>query len=1009
MRVKDLLEKLEVSLNILRLIGIKANVDIKNEQQLLLPYQVNALQRFVLKDDFETLLSKLKRNYSKATDDAYKDGTNSYFIGHIKWFSDPDGTKDFGFAYINDIGDVYFKRKNIFNSNPKDFEKDEIVIIRIMSEEISLSKKLSASRINFIEDEDNITFLLHLKIYNQVPSNKRRQLDLQITDKLVNFNKNQQIVLGQFIDALPSKIFQIDQLDFYTNLYSLAEKELVGSPFIEGLGPAEKYKIWKKDSSLISYSDIKEILVKEISSHSEICNSLKEQDQDAREELFETALAQLNAIGGPYNSYITLCSNALVYEVSLSYEELPDNIIFKLWKDLNFDISIDLVKDQLANELFETNTVLASKFKKESKENQKKVLEYALEKLLTEIKDTEETDYLKIKNLFTKSYSLKIPLSTQKVNDDIAHFLWRHQISERPIILKIYEDYWQNFIDTFKEKDFNDYKILNRRFSKDLERLTSEETTNLLAAHFYDLETIERQDYQFFKALLEFNLSEIHRSYLIKTLEKKSDIYVKLLLFIDDFIPWIDYEETVLYTGLLNSDKQKLFFKKCLSLVEKKQAFLTLTDFHRILAIDYKLYSQARNLGVYNLDFSLALILNIASKVKEGEEINQKSIFEIVSQIINDPKELLQITGFFDKCHGRQSLKIVKDTLPQEYELINKPDSNPRFAVYCEGRLAIDRNTDQPTFCENSNNKFYWCENSKCYDIARKAHGNSEWRNYSLMDIFRILNIPFSEKQYEQLVGTINKANRFFEHLNCRECGHILHPSGLNNYGFYRVSNFCCKNTECSNNENIYLSHCANGRCLDIVDSRTSVRCSTDGFGNACGWYVCNNCHACCTTNNILARADRLRQMNQDFNCPTEGHRDRQKLCCNKCGTEMVQPALNYDTLLNWLLDNRDTHPCITNSGTNQYGRHWFLWQQGDFSSEKYRETVVNFKRNGFNVPDFDDEFRNSYLIAEPRYNNAIGHYYKCKKCSHELYISRDVLPLDQYFAIKSYHIDRKD
>lgn len=528
-----------------------------------------------------------------------------------------------------------------------------------------------------------------------------------------------------------------------------------------------------------------------------------------------------------------------------------------------------------------------------------------------------------------------------------------------------------------------------------------------MSAHFYDLETIEQIDYQFFKALLQLNLSDICQSKLILAFETISDSYWKLRLFVDDYMQTIDYDEAVLYTGLLNSDEQKMFFKKCLSLVENKKAFWTLEDFNRILATDYHLYDQAKSIGIYELDFSLAMILHVVAKVKEGETISQKSIFEIVAKLINDPKELLKITGFFDRCHGRQSLKKINDTNPEQYELTNYKDSDPRFAIYCEGRKAVDKKTGKPTLCEKSKKEFYWCENSKCYDIARKAHDNSEWKNYSMTDVFRILNISFSEIQYEQLVGTINKANRFFEHLNCKDCGHILHPSGNDNYGFYRVSNFFCKNADCNNNENIYLSHCANGQCLDIVDSRESIRCSTEGFEDACGWYVCNNCYACCTTKNIQARAYRLAQMNQDHKCPTEGHWDQQKLCCNKCGTEMKEQNSNYDVLLKWMLDNKNTHPCITKSDVNQNGKHWFLWIQGDFSREKYRETVINFRRNGFNVPDFEDENKSSYLIAEPRYNKPIDSYYKCSKCNNELIISKDVLPPDQYSAIKNYHFER--
>ena len=67
----------------------------------------------------------------------------------------------------------------------------------------------------------------------------------------------------------------------------------------------------------------------------------------------------------------------------------------------------------------------------------------------------------------------------------------------------------------------------------------------------------------------------------------------------------------------------------------------------------------------------------------------------------------------------------------------------------------------------------------------------------------------------------------------------------------------------------------------------------------------------------------------------------------------------------------------------------------------------MNFRRSGFNIPDFDEEYRSSYLIAEPKYKKNIGTYYKCPKCPKELIISGDALPPDQYSAIRKYHFER--
>lgn len=1009
MLVKEFLKKLDVPLNLLRLLAGKVKVDIKNEKQLLIPIEVSRLQKLALQDDFSDLVSEVKEKYNKAISDAYTDGIDRYFIGLVKWFSGADGSEDYGFVQINAIGDVYFNRKHIYISNSEDFKENQIVFIRIPEKELSLSKRLGASRVNFLKDEENIAFMVHLKINDEISQSKKIRLDILLQAKLANLDKNQRTLLGLYIDTIPPDKFDPEQLDFYRNLYDTAEKMMSGSSLIEGLEDNQKFKLWLKDANLISFHEVKEEMVSRLSSQVGEWDSLQSQNQQTREALFAEALEQLHLNDGSINEYLFLYKNTLKYRVSLGYRSTPKDVVYQLWADTDFDIPIAMVQDHLADKLSDDSIVdLPKALKNESEENQQLAFELALERLLQRNKVAEQTLYLQFKTLFSRAHDLKLSLLTEKLDDVIAHQLWREGFSNRPIIIELYKEYWQYFEASSNRRVADDATILQKQFPVDLERLTDEEISNLLTAHFYDLDTIGKQAYDFFKALLGLDISKTNRDKLIHTLEKKSDSFGKLRLFVDDYSDTIDYDDAVLYTALLHSDEQKLFFKKCLSLIENGKAFWTLSDFNRILAVDYELYAQAESIGEYDLDFSLKMILHIAAQVEKGERINQQSIFEIVAGLINDPRELLKITGFLDKCHGRQSLKVIKNSDPEQYEQFNYKDSNPRFANYCEGRKAVDVNTREPTISKKSGKGFYWCENATCHNIARKPHSVDDWRNYSLADVFRILDISFSENEYEQLVGTINKANNFFEHLNCRDCGHILHPSGKDNYGLYRVSNFCCKNSDCDTNENIYLSHCANGRCLDIVDSRDSVLCKSEGHGDNCGWYVCNNCHACCTTRNVQARAYRLAQMGQERQCPQEGHRERQKICCNKCGTEMEEQSANYENVLKWLLDKKDTHPCITKSDTNQYGRLWFIWQQGTFTSEKFRETVVNFRRSGFNIPDFEEVNRRSYLIAEPRYRTAGKMYYKCPECMNELIITSDVLPADQYTAIKKYHFELK-
>ena len=1023
MIVSDLLRKLEIPINLLRLLGDHVNIEIKNKDQILNSLETECFQELVLKDDFSKLVTQIKAAYSSTVREAYSDDKNHYFIGHIKWFSDPDKIKDYGFATIKNIGDVYFHRKDVYQSNPDLLKSENIVFIRIPNENAPIDQRKRAFRINLWTDEENVTFLAYLKIYKQVPLAKKRTLDYILTEKLLNLDKNQKRSLYLFIDTVSAEKFDSTLLDFYINLYKMIGEELKNSTLLHKFNTEQKFEIWLKNPSLIPFEDIEERLKIQLSTKEENITFLDSLGSNQKTHLFESVLSKLNAHSAlkekedSVEEFMILFRNALKYDVSIDYESLPQEVIFKLWKTKSYRISINSIKKELAKILPYKKLSIPEALLEESKENQQKIFEYTLEEQLKK-KELEGITFMpNFITLFKRANKLELKLSLDTIGPSIIHSLWRHKVVDKAIVAEIYNDYWRIFKSSIEKNETNITEVIRQEYAEDLQRLDQDDVSNLLAAHFHDIDNFNQRDYQFFEVLLGFNLSNIHREKLINLVKTNVDGYGKLRLFVDNHVQSIDFNDAVLYTALLNSEDQKLFFKKCLSLVEKGEANWKISDFKRIVSIDYELYAQSKTIGDFKLDFSLSLILHITDQIANGQKVNKQSIFQIVADVINDPKELLKITGFFDKCHGRQSIKKIpsknsdSDSDPQEYKLTHYEDSNPRFATYCEGRKAINNQTKKPSTCASSGKEFHWCENVKCYHIARREHENEDWKNYSLADVLRILEIDFLEEQYEQLIGSINKANHFFEHLNCRECDHILHPKGNDNYGFYRVSNFYCKNHDCDQyQKEIYLSHCANGACLDIVDSRDTVRCITEGNADKCGWYVCNNCHTCCTTKNINSRAYRLEKMGQQYNCHKEGHWDRQKLCCNKCGTEMNEYSSNYDVVLQWFLDKKETHPNITNSGVNGYNKNWFIWQQGSFSNEKYRKTIENLKRSGFNIPDYEDQTRRSYLVAEPRYSpNPEDRNLRCPECGNDLLIRKDVLPPDQYYAIKKYHFNKRE
>lgn len=112
------------------------------------------------------------------------------------------------------------------------------------------------------------------------------------------------------------------------------------------------------------------------------------------------------------------------------------------------------------------------------------------------------------------------------------------------------------------------------------------------------------------------------------------------------------------------------------------------------------------------------------------------------------------------------------------------------------------------------------------------------------------------------------------------------------------------------NSKDIYLSHCLNGECEDIIDSRDSVKCKSHGYDGECGWYICKNCNVCCSSEKLIARKNNLERLGQEYKGHLIGHRNRGIICCSKCGNEMNELIVSIDSYkkqLNWFLEKDKT------------------------------------------------------------------------------------------------------
>jgi hypothetical protein len=490
-----------------------------------------------------------------------------------------------------------------------------------------------------------------------------------------------------------------------------------------------------------------------------------------------------------------------------------------------------------------------------------------------------------------------------------------------------------------------------------------------------------------------------------------------LLLFIEDYTDSIDYDDLVIYTGLLSNKNQKLFFKKLLKLIAEQKLDLSLEDLNRITTIDYQTSEYAKEIDGVGLDFTLSVILKLITDLKNDSITRQSTIFDLVANQIKKPIDLLVIDGFFDTCSGKTIIEENKsvntsDTNKKKYNLVKKEHFLPRFSTFCDGRKAVSNDTNESVLCNKSGFEFWWCENSQCYAVCRTLHSPSDWRNYTLEDVLTILKIPYNTRQYEILLNVINRVNRFLNHLTCRSCNTILKPKGKANYAFYGVTLFSCATKECElHSKDIYLSHCLNGQCEDIIDSRDSVKCKTQGVGDECGWYICKNCNACCSSDKLVARKSILERLGQEYKCHTIGHLNRGIICCSDCGNEMIDASISkelFQKQLDWFVTNRNNHPNILRSGQRQKDQKWwFIWARGSMDYQTYRNQLQSFFKSGFNMPDFNDKMKDAQLIAEPfeEKNISIDKVFVCTNCDHYFDLNnKEDIDFQRKLAVQKFH-----
>jgi cold shock CspA family protein len=613
------------------------------------------------------------------------------------------------------------------------------------------------------------------------------------------------------------------------------------------------------------------------------------------------------------------------------------------------------------------------------------------------------------KSLFNANYNKVSELIEKNISKELAHKLWLESI-----LVNCQVDFISSFI---LNSDKQEKSVI-------FDKCTEDEKKSILFKVIYDFEKIDTDS----KLLAAKEVIATANNYLLAQSElilaTVVDIcsnYFKLVLWLGGYHDTLDFENYKIFTAMLSPEEQKKFVKKVLKYIHEERQSLSVDDVLSLGVMDYETSKAVEKIDGSTLDYSTSIILNVISELKNQIKIENKKdvknlqyrIYDLIINQIKEPKDVLQITGFFDECEGRCSIDEVYEQEDENGNVISKKftykrnkNDKPKLYLVCDGRKAVDKVTNEPLLSEEGA-EYWWCANRKCFKASRQIHESSDWEKYTLLDFLTILGVAYNQNDLEIYLNVINKANRFLKHLKCRKCNHILYPKGKTQYSFYGVSNFNCKNEECSEiNKEIYLSHCLNGLCETEIDSRDCVKCKpSEHDQESCGWYVCNFCHSCCSGQQLEKRKwvyDNI--LKKEYKCHIEGHRDLGIISCNKCGDSMEENGVHgeeYSRILQWFIDKKDKSERIHKSGTNKLGKWWFVLRRGNESFETFKQKLNKYCQVGFQIPDLDKN-KDLQLISEPiDFNRRNGNIFICKNCHHMLDISSD---FEKAKAIKKFH-----
>lgn len=604
--------------------------------------------------------------------------------------------------------------------------------------------------------------------------------------------------------------------------------------------------------------------------------------------------------------------------------------------------------------------------------NQLKKIDYNIDNLLF-IEDyfTEQTiqDYFDKKQdqslfgLMQHGIKLFFPTSFEKVNSKLD------LLTETRLLRELGHE-GTNIYDALTEIFFNNYSLFEQKFKQFKNTINKEFIYKII----YDSETLP-WDKSFnsikrFVQLIKNNDSIIDNENAFRLFYNLSTPKIRLYLWLIDLAENFNFEEYKENVWRLEKKDQALFIKKIFYSKSKGLIDFELMHLNQIKVFDIKSFREIKNnepdKNFYNLDFNVSLLIHLLNSFSNSNEqfFNVPSkIFEYFREYISNSRDISHIEFFYQKCIGRTTGIAKKLIDPETNEEIINPDTGlpdydytfkheshdiPIFHQYCDGQTSI-----KPLEGFTENERFSWCAGLPCFGCAIDSDRiPSNFQDLTIKDFLSILKIPYKPIALAHLSGYVNKANLLIDRIQCTSCNSILTPAVTSTTTHHMINMFYCGTKTCSEyKKEIYLNHCLNKYCSNVIDSRLTKKCTHEGYKDFCGWYICDFCYSCCSSDTFRRIIEKKKLQGKKYNCSSIGHDELKVIFCYHCGSTMGLNIEFYKRQLD-IINNLKSESCkhLLFSSKEKDGLWSFVLDFSSFRKEKRIKMIEELIHYGFKV-----------------------------------------------------------